>query len=279
LYCTHLATGTRRRSVTVRAGFDPIAWRAEKVEMPPEDSTAKLVGLREADAVELLEVVRTRLDRLPLHELRELFANPFLGEPAVREILERSDYLDNQEIRKALAGHRHTPLPEALSLVPTLYWTDLVDLGRDARTRPQVRRAAQQALFERYEGLAVGERVSIARRAGIEMLSRVRHDQEPRVIQAMLENPRLTEGVLMPLLASGAARPEVLRRIAASDKWCARYEVRRVLCRHRRAPTEVVLSLLPTLKKGDLRAIESQSGVNPRVRQRAGLLLGKRHRD
>ena len=127
----------------------------------------------------------------------------------------------------------------------------------------------------RYEGFAVGERVAIARRAGIELLSRIRHDPETRVIQAMLENPRLTEGTLMPLLASGAARPEVLRSIAANERWCARYEVRRLLCRHRRVPAEIVLPLLPTLKKGDLRAIESQPGLNPLVRQRAALLLGK----
>ena len=247
--------------------------------MPPEDSTAVPVGLREADENELLEVVRSRLDRLPLHELRALFANPFLGESAAREILDRPEYLDNQEIRRALAGHRHTPLPEALRLVSTLYWTDLVDLGRDARIRPPVRRAAQQVLFVRYEGLAVGERVSIARRAGVELLSRVRHDPEPRVVQAMLENPRLTEGVLMPLLASDATRPEVLRSIAASERWLARYEVRRLLCRHRRVPAEVVLPLLPTLKKGDLRAIESHAGLNRQVSQRAGLLLGKSPRD
>lgn len=241
--------------------------------MPTGNNT--VVSLREIDAEEVREVVRSRLDRLQVHELRALFANPFLDEAAVRSILARPEYLDNQEIRKALAGHRRTPLPDALRLVSTLYWTDLVDLGRDARTRPPVRRAALQTLFERYDGLAVGARVSIARRAGIELLSRVRHDPEPQVVRAMLENPRLTEGVLLPLLASGATRPDVLRAVASSEKWCARYEVRRLLCRNKRAPADVVLPLLPSLKKPDLRAIESQSTSNPQVRQRAALLLGK----
>ena len=247
--------------------------------MTPENTAAGRLTLREVDQAELLEVIRSRLDRLQVHELRALFANPFLDESAVREVLSRPEYLDNQEVRKALAGHRSTPLADALRLVSTLYWTDLVDIGRDARTRPPVRRAAQQALFERYDGLAVGERVAIARRAGSELLNRVRHDPEPRVVQAMLENPRLTEGNLMPLLASGAARPEVLRAVAASEKWCSRYEVRRLLCRNRRAPVEVVLSLLPSLKKVDLRAIDSQPTLNPQVRQRAALLLGKSPRD
>ena len=79
----------------------------------------------------------------------------------------------------------------------------------------------------------------------------------------------------MPLLASGAARPDVLRSIAAAERWIARYQVRRLLCRNRKTPSDVVLPLLPRLKKGDLRALASDFALDPQVRKRAGLLLGK----
>jgi hypothetical protein len=235
--------------------------------------------LREVDEQELRSLVRSGFEGLGAADLRAVFSSPFLTEDVIREILAQPEALDNHEIRRALAAHRKTPVHEALRLVPTLYWSDLVDLGRDARARPQIRRAAHQAVFERYEGLAVGERVSIARRASVDLLSRVRHDPEPRVVQAMLENPRLTEGVLMPLMASGAARPDVLRVVAASERWVARYQVRRLLCRNRKTPRDVVLSLLPRLKKGDLRAIESDPSADQAVRKRAGLLLGRSPRD
>jgi hypothetical protein len=244
---------------------------------PREHAVRADLGL--AGERELRNLVRSGFEGLSATELRALFGSPFLTEPVIREVLERPEAMATHEIRCAVALHRNTPLHEALRLVPTLYWSDLVDVGRDTRARPQVRRAAHQALFERYEGLAVGERVAIARRAGVDLLSRVRHDPAPRVVQAMLENPRLTEGVLMPLLASGAARPDVLRAVAASERWISRYQVRRLLCRNRKTPRDVVLPLLPRLKKGDLRAIESDPGLDAGVRQRAGLLLGKSPRD
>lgn len=243
--------------------------------MTSRERSAVGPDLREANERDLRELARGGFRGLTTADLRAVFSNPFLTESVVREIIALPGALDNHEIRRALAAHRETPLVEALRLVPTLYWSDLVELGRNARTRPQVRRAANQAVFERYEGLAVGERVSIGRQAGLDLLARVRHDPEPRVIQAMLENPRLTEGVLMPLLASGAARPDVLRVIAAAERWVARYQVRRLLCRNRKTPRDVVLPLLPRLKKGDLRAVESNPGLDPEVRKRAGLLLGK----
>ena len=162
-------------------------------------------------------------------------------------------------------------------MIATLYWSDLVDLGRDMRARPPIRRAAHRVLTERYDGLAVGERVAIARRAGIELLSRVRHDPEPRVIQAMLDNPRLTEGLLVPTLVSGKTPPTVLSLVAHTERWVSRHEVRRMLCRNRKTPPEVVLPLLPRLKKGDLAAIAHDPSARPEVRKRADLLFGHRH--
>lgn len=239
------------------------------------DETSALVRIRQADEAALVELVLGGLEELDAAQLRALFLNPYLSEGIVRRILERPEQLEILTVRKALATHRRTPLPEALRLVPTLFWSDLIELGRDARVRPPVRRAAHQTLVERYDALAVGERIAIARRAGVEMLARIGLDPEPRVIQAMLENPRLIEGVVLGMAAGGATRPQTLAAVAASPKWSARPEVRRMLCRNRRTPLEVVLTLLTRLDKRDLERLEMLPGLDPEARRRARILLGK----
>jgi hypothetical protein len=162
----------------------------------------------------------------------------------------------------------------ALRFVPTLFWRDLVEVGLDIRVRPTVRRAADRQLVTRLQGLAVGEKVAIARRASPRVLERLRHDPSPRVVRALLENPRATEGLLLPLVSHEQARPEVLEEVARSRHWGARYEVRLALCHNPRTPAATALRLLPHLRKADLRRLLREVRVPALVRRRAEVLLG-----
>jgi hypothetical protein len=94
------------------------------------------------------------------------------------------------------------------------------------------------------------------------------------VIAALLENPRLTEGLLMPLIHRDDARPDVLRVIAESPRWSSRYPLRVALARNPRTPVGTALRLLPALKKVDLRAVAASPRVASPVRRRAQLLAG-----
>ncbi len=223
----------------------------------------------------LLRRVEEGLESLDVVELRRFLRDPFMSERVIRAILADESAVSLREVRRLLAAHPATPPSEAQRMIATLYWVDLLELGRDMRARPPIRRAANQTLLERYDALAVGGRVAIARRAGTGLLARVGHDPEPRVIQAMLENPRLTEGTLVPLLASSRTPPVVLALVAHSERWVARYQVRRMICRNRRTPVEVALSLLPPLRKVDLATIANDPSIPSAVRQRAELLRGR----
>ena len=130
-------------------------------------------------------------------------------------------------------------------------------------------------MTERYDALPVGARIAIARRAGVELLPRVRLDPEPRVIEAMLENARLTEGLLQSLAAGSMTRPRTLAVIAGSSKWSIRPEVRRMLCRNPRTPLEALLPLLSRLDRRELEALERLPGLHPQARRRVRTLLGK----
>ena len=67
------------------------------------------------------------------------------------------------EVRLEAARHPRTPQISALRFVPGLYWPDLLRIGLDIHLHPVVRRAAEQRIAERLPGLAVGEKIAIAR--------------------------------------------------------------------------------------------------------------------
>lgn len=242
--------------------------------MGDESTQSLAVRLREADADELTRLLHEHLKELDVPQVRQVLRNPFLNQHAIELLLDERRLLAFAEIKRSLVCHPRTPEIRARRLVPTLFWRDLLQISGDGRVPPKIRRSADLQLRDRLSGLSVGERMAIARRASPVLIQQLRTDHDPRVIDALLENPRLTEGSLMPLLGSDRAKPEILTLVARHRKWGLRYTVRSALCRNSRTPPEIILGLLSQLKKSDLRAVYRDRRQAMAVRRRAGTLLG-----
>ncbi|HKI86539.1 MAG TPA: hypothetical protein VKA53_07325 [Thermoanaerobaculia bacterium] len=230
--------------------------------------------LREAGREELEGLLDQHISEVGPSQAMQALANPFIDRDGILRLLDQRRLLSDSGLREALIRHPRTPRVLALGMVSSLYWRQLVKLGRDTRVHPTLRRAADNAIRGRLPGLSAGERVAIARQAGGGLLRILAADPDGRVVGALLDNPRLSERDLAPALVEGRSRPEVLARVAAHPRWTSRPSVRRALCLNSRTPTATVLALLPTLSKIDLGAVKSSSHLSSRVRQRAALLLG-----
>jgi hypothetical protein len=257
-------------SDTADPGFEPS-------EPPPQPDFAGELGerLRDAGPEELSALLAEHAGRLEAPEVRQALRNPYITAEGVELLAAQPRLISFYEVRRDIAFHPRAPEVLAMRFIPGLFWRDLVAAGLDSRLRPTVRRAADLRLAARLPELAVGEKVSIARRAGAGLLAHLRQDPSPRVIAALLDNPRLTEGILAPLVHSERASPPVLALIAADRRWGLRQELRSLLCRNPRTPVETVLRILPTLRKDDLRAVGSDPRLPESVRHRARLLLGE----
>lgn len=230
--------------------------------------------LREADAEELVALLERHAAELDLPAARQVLRNPFLGREGIELLAAQARLLSAYEVKRAVAVHPATPEILALRFVPTLFWRDLLEMGLDTRIRPAVRRAADRRLVTRLPGLAVGEKVAIARRASVRVLQSLRHDPTPRVVRSLMENPRATEGLLLPMITQEDVRPEVLEEVARNRRWGVRYEVRSALCHNPRTPAATALRLLPHLRKADLRKLTREVRIPAVVRRRAEVLLG-----
>jgi hypothetical protein len=231
--------------------------------------------LRDGGEQELLEAVTRLSGHLDTRAVLVALKNPYVGREVIEVFLAQRQLLTSLEVRRELVTHPKTPEARALNLVHSLLWKDLVRLGANSRVRPRIRRAADLRLAERVPKLSVGERIAVARQAGPGVISKLRHDPSPRVIEGLLENPRLTEGLLLPLAASDTARPEVLARVAENPRWGVRYPIRAALARNSKTPVQTALSVLSMLKKSDLEAVAADWKLATPVRQRANLLLGR----
>jgi len=229
---------------------------------------------REAGEEELAALVSEVLHEMDVEAARQVLRNPHVDAETLDRLGSVRTLTSSYEVRKALATHPRTPRTLALRLVPTLYWRDLARLAADASVHPIVRRAGEKRILERLPALAVGERVGLARSASPGLVSALRLDPSPRVLGALLENPRLTEGMLVPLAANERAAPACLSRLARDRRWGARRAIRVALCRNPSTPVADAVRLVPSLARAEIRALLADPRVAPAVARKARERLG-----
>jgi hypothetical protein len=209
-------------------------------------------------------------------ECLELLRRADLPEETLRQLLADRHIRKFHAVRRALAGHPHTPRGEALSLVRTLFWRDLAELSADARVHPAIRRAADQDLLRRLPEMAVAERVDLARTAGRGILLYLRLDVDARVLSSVLDNRYATEPDVIQATIQARATPESLSCIAGHPRWGSRPAVRSALLRHPALPPAVALSLLSRASLDDLRGIRDSIRASPLIRACAERVLAER---
>jgi hypothetical protein len=176
--------------------------------------------------------------------------------------------LKSRKVRLALAGHPHTPRHVSVPLARQFQAFDLMKLALSPGVPADVRVAADSVLISRLESVTVGERLTLARRAsgrvaaalllevGIETDTDTAEraktveakaiDAKPdgigikavrtkspglRVMQTALDNPRLTEVLVINSVLRPDASAALIHAVARHEKWSYRKETRAALLR------------------------------------------------
>lgn len=134
--------------------------------------------------------------------------------------------------------------------------------------KPAKQAAGDEEAFYQYglHQLTAGERTSAARGLNRDLLNRVGYDPDPRVIRQLLQNPHLTELMVLAIAARRPNRPEIIEEIYRSPKWKTRAEVRVAIIRNPYTPPQLAISLIPTLLRQELREVAADGALHEEVR-------------
>ena len=207
-------------------------------------------------------------------ELKFLLRNRAAPATLLSRIAADRRFATFQEIRLALVVNPRLPQPLARSLAEHLRWRELADVADDVRVTPPVRRKAEDLIRVRLEEMAVGERVSLARRASRGVIAALRKDAEGRVLEALLRNPKLLEPEAAALARSGSTPRAVLAALGDHPKWGGRRAVRLALARNPRTPVRSALGALAGLSRSDLARLARDEEAPKIVRVVAERSLG-----
>jgi hypothetical protein len=175
--------------------------------------------------------------------------------------------LKSRKVRFALAGHPHTPRHVSVPLARQFQTFDLMKLALSPGVPADVRVAADNVLISRLNTVTVGERLTLARRAsgrvaaalllegGIDIDSNTADERAKtveakavhakpgsikavrtrspglRVMQTALDNPRLTEALVINSVLRPDASAALIHAVARHEKWSRRKEARAALLR------------------------------------------------
>lgn len=205
----------------------------------------------------------------------DVLRNPYCTLQVAERIADSRDLLVSQSVRELLSGFRGLPVGRALDLIATLPWTSLLALAQNPRTSPVVRRHCEKKLTGLIVTMALGEKVALARRVHRSLLRHLLLSADGQVLDALLDNQRLTEDDVLLILNTAVAPAEFYTRVGRHHRWGQCYGVRRALAVCPHAPLPIALSALVLLRTNDLAAIASRGDIQDQIRSAAKALKEK----
>ncbi len=242
----------------------------------PGDASPAAERARSATADEIKALVHDADEAT----LLALIENPNLDETHVTQLLERLDlpasvlaavadagkWTASEGVRLRLARHPRTPRRIAIALLRQLFLFDLVRVSLLPSAPADIRRAAEGIILARVPHLAVGEKLSLARRGPSRIAGAVLAEGHPQAVKLALANSFLTESQLLKVLAKPDVPERVVAAIAQHPKWSCKYNVRLGLARNAQTPPPVVLAILPDLTVRDLKDVMSLDSLAPHLK-------------
>lgn len=168
---------------------------------------------------------------LSLLQRRDLPAN------AIEALARNRFAIKHRKVLVAVSEHSHTPRHIALPLLRRLFAFELMEVAIAPSAAADVRPIAEELLINKIETLSLGERISLARRASSGVAGALLLNDERAVIEAALQNPRMTEANILKSFASAEMPLLLLTMISEHPKWSLRREIQIAILRRKELPT------------------------------------------
>ena len=103
--------------------------------------------------------------------------------------------------------------------------------------------------------LTLGERRALARKPSVKSIERLLLDSDPLVLKHLLQNPRLTESLVLKVTSARPQKSQILLMVFEHHVWGYRREVQRSLCSNPYSPLSIRCALCSTLSRQELKEL------------------------
>jgi hypothetical protein len=179
-----------------------------------------------------------------------------LPSEVLEQLAKNANALKSRKVKIALVSHPRAPRHVSVPLARQFYTFDLMKVSLSPSVPADVKVAVDDVLIARLKTVTIGERLTLARRASGRVAAALLLDvekmdgkiiddkdaggrivdaktvaRETRVMRTALENPRLTEALVIGSVLRPAASAALVHAVAGHEKWSCRREIRAALLR------------------------------------------------
>jgi hypothetical protein len=154
-----------------------------------------------------------------------LLKQPNLRPEILAKISKNSALMKSRKLKLALVAHPKTPRHLLLPLLRHLFTFDLMRVALMPTIAADIKISAEESLINRLKKLSVGEKLSLARRASGRVAASLLEEPDRLVIDAALQNSRLTETAIIKQLTRRKTNQILVEAICNHPKWKLRPEI------------------------------------------------------
>ena len=170
--------------------------------------------------------------------------------PAAFEALARNPVASkSRKTLLKLVQHVRVPRHVALPLLRRLFAFELMDVALSSTAAPDLKLVAEQLLIDKLQAISLGERINIARRASAGIASALLLQDERAVIEAALQNPRMTEASIVKAIGAADSLGTLIEILVAHTKWSLRREIQLAVLRRPETPEPIVMRIARALPR------------------------------
>lgn len=161
-----------------------------------------------------------------------------LSAEMLASLARNADALKSRKVLLALIAHPRTPRHISGPLLRRVFTFDLVQISLTPTVAADIKRSAEEQLLLRLETLSAGEKTTLAKRASGRVAAGLLQDKDARVVTPALENPQLTEALVVQALMKPMAPGILFQLVSDHRNWSNRREVQIALLRSAKTPPE-----------------------------------------
>jgi len=185
---------------------------------------------------------------------------------AIEAMVKNGAVMKHRSVINAVVVHPHAPRHVSLPIIRRLFAFELMNIALTPAVFADIKKFAEDVLISRLENTTPGERMSLAKRSSPAVAAALLLDPERRIMEATLQNPRMTEAAIVKALMRDDAPQHLIDTVCHDPKWSLRREVRIALLRNEKTPLAPALAFAESMSSAALRQVLNNSRLRPNVK-------------
>lgn len=185
----------------------------------------------------------------------------------IEAISKNVSVLKHRKINVAIASHPRTPRHVSLPLARHLYTFELVKIAMLPAVPADVKIGVDETIIARLEQISEGERLALAKQASGRVAGALLRDAQSRVIEAALQNPKMTEAIVIQSLGHKEVSAHAVLAVCESEKWSLRRDVRLALLRNEHTPLAAAIKFAAAFSEIVVREVLSRSKMQEGIKK------------